>query len=209
MALPSLAKRCTKCGTEKPADGFYGVAGSTRLRPVCKSCMNAIVKLSRAQDVERWRAYGRSAYWANHDDRIKRAVEYRNSEHGKSLRAAYYKASHDKRVSYRASRRHLKAGESKAFRIRHGRRLAVQYIARKFKLTNEEASALLQRDRCDLCGVAGRRMHTDHCHETGALRGRVCGPCNQGLGMFGDDPITLRLAIRYLLRARKADADQC
>ncbi len=205
MAIDSLAKRCTKCGTEKPLDGFYRVSGSTRPRPVCKSCMNAIVKLSRATDLERWRKYGRNTYWAHQEDCIQRADKYRNSEHGKSMRAAYYEASREKRIAYRESRRHLKAGQSKAFRIRHGRRLAVKQIARKFKLPYEVAYELLQRDQCELCGVRGRRMHIDHCHETGVVRGRICGPCNQGLGMFGDDPVKLRLAIKYLLQSRAAD----
>jgi len=59
---------------------------------------------------------------------------------------------------------------------------------------------------CPICGRAltftGRsspsRAVVDHCHTTGQVRGIICHPCNSGLGRFGDDPSTLRLAASYL-----------
>jgi hypothetical protein len=41
-------------------------------------------------------------------------------------------------------------------------------------------------------------LHLDHCHETGEIRGILCGTCNQGLGMFGEDAELLDAAARYL-----------
>lgn len=56
--------------------------------------------------------------------------------------------------------------------------------------------------KCGICGaVRGKRNHAlDHCHETQKLRGVLCGRCNTGLGMFGDDPARLRAAAAYLER---------
>jgi len=64
-------------------------------------------------------------------------------------------------------------------------------------------------NRCEVCGrtpeeanPGGRfvRLSLDHCHETGALRGFLCGPCNTGLGQLGDTAERVRLALAYLLR---------
>src|ERR1700691_796953 len=54
---------------------------------------------------------------------------------------------------------------------------------------------------CAICGGinSGRRsLARDHCHRTGGQRGRLCGKCNVGLGMFSDDPRLLRSAAEYL-----------
>ena len=54
--------------------------------------------------------------------------------------------------------------------------------------------------RCDICGQepSKRKLVLDHCHETGKLRGLLCGNCNKGLGFFKDNAAILELAIRYL-----------
>jgi hypothetical protein len=66
-------------------------------------------------------------------------------------------------------------------------------------------------DRCEICGrtqeeatPSGRfkRLSLDHCHDSGVLRGFLCGPCNSGLGAFGDDPERVEAAARYLRRDR-------
>lgn len=54
---------------------------------------------------------------------------------------------------------------------------------------------------CGLCYICNRwttRIGLDHCHETGAVRGWLCFPCNAGLGQFSDDVARLRSAISYL-----------
>ncbi len=38
----------------------------------------------------------------------------------------------------------------------------------------------------------------DHHHETGAIRGLLCNPCNRGIGYLKDSPTILRLAAEYL-----------
>lgn len=48
-----------------------------------------------------------------------------------------------------------------------------------------------------------RRLSVDHCHETGLVRGLLCGKCNKALGMIRDNVGTLRKMISYLERCGK------
>lgn len=58
-----------------------------------------------------------------------------------------------------------------------------------------------QLNRCAICEVPFTKSpHVDHNHETGEVRGLLCGPCNTGLGMFKDSISNLLHAIKYLQR---------
>lgn len=60
----------------------------------------------------------------------------------------------------------------------------------------EEIVTVVQ-GRCQICQVA-RALHVDHDHNTGRVRGLLCGNCNRGIGLFQEDPQKLRAAIAYL-----------
>lgn len=76
----------------------------------------------------------------------------------------------------------------------------------KYGVTSDQFETLrtAQGDRCAICRGEwrgkGGQPHVDHDHTTGAVRGLLCGPCNNGLGMFRDDPALLRAAADYLGR---------
>jgi hypothetical protein len=70
---------------------------------------------------------------------------------------------------------------------------------------------------CVICGkeniqkngkYSGRvkKMHIDHDHETGAVRGLLCQMCNQGLGCFKDSTDLLTNAIDYLKKHASSEA---
>lgn len=71
-----------------------------------------------------------------------------------------------------------------------------------------EDMTVLQGGGCAICGAAPseKNLHIDHNHNCcdgrsscgKCIRGLLCGPCNQGLGQFRDDPARLRAAANYL-----------
>jgi hypothetical protein len=50
---------------------------------------------------------------------------------------------------------------------------------------------------CGLCGAEADPV-IDHDHETGQIRGLICGPCNTGLGLLGDTVEGVCRALDYL-----------
>lgn len=73
----------------------------------------------------------------------------------------------------------------------------------KYGITSPELLSMLedQNNCCAICGIQfARTPAIDHCHNTGKVRGLLCGNCNAGIGMLGDDPEILSKAIAYLQR---------
>ena len=81
-----------------------------------------------------------------------------------------------------------------------------RYNLTKYGITPEIYSSMLeeQNHKCKICGSndmsenKGNKLHVDHCHETGLVRGLLCAKCNTGLGAFKDDRNLLYEAILYL-----------
>jgi len=79
-------------------------------------------------------------------------------------------------------------------------------LIKGFNLTEEDYQNLLdkQKGSCAICGSEDFKLshkgrpHVDHCHNTGKVRGLLCGSCNVGLGHFKDSPDILAKAIEYL-----------
>lgn len=74
-----------------------------------------------------------------------------------------------------------------------------------YGLTPEMKQSMLQRqgNRCAIClrheKELKRGLAIDHCHETGRVRGLLCHPCNQALGMLREDFNRFERAMDYLL----------
>ncbi len=58
-----------------------------------------------------------------------------------------------------------------------------------------------QPKKCECCErPLNRKGHEDHDHKTGLFRGWLCGRCNPGIGLLGDDLKSLTKAVDYLKR---------
>lgn len=82
------------------------------------------------------------------------------------------------------------------------------HIKATYKISKDSYNDMLssQSGGCAICGgkTPGGRgsFHIDHDHETGVIRGLLCASCNMGIGMLGDNPSRLRLALSYLEKIR-------
>jgi hypothetical protein len=86
----------------------------------------------------------------------------------------------------------------------------INHVQEKYGMKPEEflAMCVAQNGGCAICGESavsarnGRAKYlcVDHCHETGKVRGLLCGPCNLAIGNMRDNPALLRLAASYLER---------
>lgn len=93
-----------------------------------------------------------------------------------------------------------------------------KHYQRKYKygMTEEELRHVLDLQGGG-CGICARPLDVDaedkvskpavdHDHETGTTRAVLCQNCNTGLGMFGDDVRTLRMALAYLMMHKEGVA---
>lgn len=85
------------------------------------------------------------------------------------------------------------------------------YLKKCANLVRRYGISLKQRDeliinqdyKCAIClknllKEESKRVHVDHCHDTGKIRGILCHYCNAGIGHFEDDLNLLQRAVIYL-----------
>jgi hypothetical protein len=89
-----------------------------------------------------------------------------------------------------------------------------QHIKRTYGLSEIDYAKLLvkQDGKCAICGgppsmrnKSEMKLHVDHRHSTGAVRGLLCSKCNRGLGLFMDSADNLKAALVYLDGAQKEE----
>ena len=83
------------------------------------------------------------------------------------------------------------------------------FLKRNYGISAADYERILisQNGVCAVCRAtthdgAGRRLHVDHDHTSGKVRGLLCTNCNAMLGQGKDSPLVLRAAADYLERSR-------
>ena len=75
-----------------------------------------------------------------------------------------------------------------------------------YGITSDEYNKVLaeQNGCCAICGNPNaeykRRLHIDHNHSTGKIRGLLCVRCNSGLGNFQENLLLLDKAKEYICK---------
>ena len=136
------------------------------------------------------------------------------AEKVKTYQAAYRLANPEKikacQVAYYAANREKVSARSAAYQLANPDKVKAYYKANKKKITEQrriyKGMPLPTRpcpETCECCGnMPGKKsLSLDHCHDTGAFRGWLCGSCNMATGKLGDNIEGLMKAVSYLQRA--------
>ncbi len=150
------------------------------------------------------KVYNRQYYLDNRDF----ALEYRRTHQPTPEKQLEYK-----RRWQAKNKDHLNAKARERYRQDPEKHKAAQrrsLLKNKYGITLEEEAEMRERQKglCAICSGPpnGRwpKLHIDHCHETGKVRGLLCHSCNVGLGNLGDTAKRVREALAYLERAEAA-----
>ena len=115
--------------------------------------------------------------------------------------------SHKPLQQFRFSRTEpLRGGYSRTCLDCIRRRQRDRQLQRLYGITAKDYDRLLakQRGGCAICRrpcTSGRRLAVDHDHQTGKVRGLLCGKCNVAVGLMADDISRFVAAARYLHEA--------
>jgi Autographiviridae endonuclease VII len=143
-------------------------------------------------------------------------LRYRDPEYAKHWREAhpervkehrrkYYQANREKHLAAQKARYEANIEQRRArqrdYNRTHREVINNRLRERKYGISPDDYAALyrFQGGECRIClRVWSRRLHVDHSHATGRIRGLLCDDCNLGLGKFADDPARLKRALDYL-----------
>lgn len=74
-------------------------------------------------------------------------------------------------------------------------------IKRRYGISQKDYNELVKKQNgvCVICSTESKeKLHIDHNHNTGKVRGLLCGNCNRGIGLFHDKIYLLLNAVSYL-----------
>ena len=116
----------------------------------------------------------------------------------------------DKSKPNRKASRCKKCNNIHAARWYRNNKAVVQNLQfnRRYGISSHDVADIHSRQHgvCAICGEPPsdryKKLHVDHCHETGRVRGLLCHECNHGLGKFKDDLDILASATSYLINSR-------
>lgn len=127
-----------------------------------------------------------------------RQVRLRKPEKYK-LQAREYSMKNRKRIYERQARwKTLNKAKLDAYNRR-------RHLDEAYGITQHDYETLrdIQGGVCAICG-SDKKLHVDHDHRSGVVRGLLCFNCNTGLGKFEDNERLLRAAIGYMERTAKS-----
>lgn len=180
-----MSKACSKCKQEKPLEAFSRHPnGKFGRQSKCKDCLRPEKKAYSDRTKEARKVYDTAYYQANKQKWVERDKRMKDRD-----REGFLQRSREAGARWRSNPENLK-------------KVHLRYIKSRYGITVEEYSKMYD-DQKGLCAICGKdngdiRLHVDHCHTTGKVRGLLCFLCNSALGKVKDDVAVLEKAILYL-----------
>jgi len=138
-------------------------------------------------------------YIENREDILSRCAKYKeeHKEDSREWQRKYFIENREYIMKQRRERRMKNPNRTRekdwGYNLKH-----------KYGITVEDYDEMLesQDNGCAICGKTpeenGRRLHVDHDHRTGKVRGLLCHACNMLIGFAYDDIDILLNTINYL-----------
>jgi len=177
---------CKTCGEAKTPDQYYKDSRYPLGDIHCASCRRAKVKQWRINNLEKAKA-------------IQLASRLRNPEASRARAKKWHYDNKEKHLAYMAVRRRVYADQILSGKLKS-----------TFGITLSEYNALLakQNGGCAICNKTAeqnkKRLAVDHCHKSNKIRGLLCSACNQAIGLFKDQIVLMKSAIKYIRKNTKS-----
>lgn len=207
----SIGRVCTKCGLDKPLSQFFVRPNrKAGYHSSCKECFNEVRRVSKAKKKPPrvtikhatlvTETSIRKCFRCKVEQPIQNFHKLQSGPGGWGTRC--------KSCSKDVAKKHWETHRHKL-----NKRSAACHQKRVYGITPDVKTAMLsaQGGKCAICRCILRdtkgmdKVSIDHNHETGVVRGLLCGRCNIGLGMFHDNQGFLSAAISYLKRTAGDD----
>jgi len=99
----------------------------------------------------------------------------------------------------------VKEDKRKTHNSERQKKATIKYRYEQYGLTEQsyQRMRVAQDFKCKICGLPEldspkKKLHIDHCHTTGKVRGLLCSQCNVSLGLVKESKETLLKMIKYL-----------
>lgn len=130
-----------------------------------------------------------------------------NKQYFKKYRDEYY-LIHKEEIKEKRKEKYNSSSYDKSYYAKNRDYYLSKFRERKYKTTYgisiEEYDKIYEEQGggCKICGrhqdTIKKRLHVDHDHKTGKVRGLLCNQCNVMIGMAFENPNVLTRAIKYI-----------
>lgn len=198
-----MEKQCRICGETKPETEFYSNGQGAR-ESYCKPCkIDRVARMARERPRRFQAPEGMKRCQTCHS--IKSTDEFHQSTREFDGRSASCRGCVNARQKVIFDRdRAVGAARARKWRKRNPDRVRDAGLKQNYGLPYGTYDKMLaaQSGRCAICKTvetgARNHLHVDHDHDTGTVRGLLCGRCNTGIGQLRHERNVLLAAIDYL-----------